>query len=157
MKNKLLTRLTLFIALILFVTIATIQAAFAQAPAIDTTLTSDPATIVTLQSIEALTVSITLILTYLSSLIPGIKKIKAPLIRAIAVGIIVVIAVVEFKFGWFTQDAFNAIINTLLPTFAYSGLAWQLLKTILGFAGIDLVSIQQNKLPQLFGSAPAKE
>ena len=111
-------------------------AAFAQG--IDTTLVSDPAGIVSIGNLEAMTAAITLILTFLSGVIPGIKNIKSGVIRAIAVGVVVVIAVVEFRLGWFSKDSFDAILQTLIPTFAYSGFAWEFLKTLLGFFKIDL-------------------
>lgn len=116
---------------------------------IDTTLVSDPATIVSLGNIEAITAAITLFLTFFSGLIPGLKNIKSGLIRAIAVGLVVVIAVVEFRLGWFSRDSFDAILKTLAPTFAYSGFAWEVIKTLLGFFKIDL----KNMAP---GVAPAK-
>ena len=116
---------------------------------IDTTIVSNPATIVSLGNIEAITAAITLFLTFFSGLIPGVKNIKSGVVRAIAVGLVVVIAVVEFQFGWFTKDSFDAILKTLVPTFAYSGFAWEIIKTLLGFLKVDIKSMAP-------GTAPAK-
>jgi hypothetical protein len=78
-----------------------------------------------------------------------VKNIKSGVVRAIAVGLVVVIAVVEFQFGWFTKDSFDAILKTLVPTFAYSGFAWEIIKTLLGFLKVDIKSMAP-------GTAPAK-
>lgn len=111
-------------------------------PAYSQDVQADPAAAVTDESIAAMTAAITLFITYFSGLIPGLKNIKSGVIRAIAVGVVVVFAVIEFRFGWFTKDSFDAILQTLAPTFAYSGFAWEVIKTLLGFFKIDLKAMQ---------------
>jgi len=109
---------------------------------IDTTLVSDPATVVSAENVEAFTVAITVILSFLAGLIPGVKNIKASWLRSIAVGFIVVVASVSFKFGWFNQASFSVILSTLFPTFAYSGTVWEGLKFILGLLGVDIKTLR---------------
>jgi hypothetical protein len=115
---------------------------------IDTTLVSDPATVVSAQNVEALTVAITVILSFLAGLIPGVKNIKASWLRSIAVGFIVVVASVSFKLGWFNQASFSVILTTLFPTFAYSGTVWEGLKFVLGLVGIDIKNLRPTPTPK---------
>lgn len=122
----------------------TALAAFAQSP-IDTTVVSDPATIVSPDNVNALTVALTVILSFLSGLIPGLKNIKSNLLRSIAVGIIVVIATVSFKVGWFNEAAFTVILTTIIPNFAYSGTVWEVLKFVLGLFKVELKDLRPDK------------
>ena len=109
---------------------------------IDTTLVADPVTVVSAENVEALTVAITVILSFLAGLIPGIKNIKASWLRSVAVGFIVVVASVSFKLGWFNQASFSVILTTLFPTFAYSGTVWEGLKFVLGLFGLDIKNLR---------------
>ncbi len=98
----------------------------------------DPASAVSLGSIEALTAALTLIITYFSGLIPGLKNVKSGVVRAIAVGVVVVLATVQFKFGWLSKESVDALFAVLVPTFAYSGFVWEILKSLLSLLKIDL-------------------
>lgn len=111
---------------------------------IDTTLVADPLSTVTADNVEALTVAITVILSFLAGLIPGIKNIKASWLRSVAVGFIVVVASVSFKLGWFNQASFGVILTTLFPTFAYSGTVWEGLKFLLGLFGLDIKNLRPS-------------
>lgn len=97
-----------------------------------------PETIVSTGNIEALAAAITLIITYFSGVIPGLKNVKSGVIRAVAVGLVVVVAVVQFRFGWLGQESVTAILAILAPTFAYSGFAWEIIKALLGLFKVDV-------------------
>jgi hypothetical protein len=111
---------------------------FATFPAYSQAVEGNPAAAVSEESIAAMTAAITLFITYFSKVIPGLKNIKQGLIRAIAVGTVVVFAVIEFRFGWFTRESFEAIMKNLAPTFAYSVFAWELIRTVLALFKIDV-------------------
>ncbi len=140
MKNR-----VFYLGALLVLAILSPIVSFAQ---IDTTLVSDPATVVSAQNVEALTVAITVILSFLAGLIPGVKNIKASWLRSIAVGFIVVVASVSFKLGWFNQASFSVILTTLFPTFAYSGTVWEGLKFVLGLVGIDIKNLRPTPTPK---------
>lgn len=123
-------------------------AAMAQS-VIDTTLVnpSDPASIVAAPATNALTYSVTVILTFLSLLIPGIKNIKAGVLRAAVTGFVVILGAATWKFGFFTEDSLQYLLSGLLPNFAYSGVIWEILKFLLGKLGVDVKAIQPGALP----------
>lgn len=118
-----------------FVSALVTASLFAQTGAIES-----PETIVSTGSIEALAAAITLIVTYFSGVIPGLKNVKSGVIRAVAVGLMVVFAVVQFKFGWLSKESVTAILAILAPTFAYSGFAWEVIKALLGLFKVDVKS-----------------
>ena len=145
MLHKKLFNLGAMLALLLVALLAP-ALSYAQ---IDTTLTADPVATVTAENVEALTVAITVILSFLAGLIPGIKNIKASWLRSIAVGFIVVVASVSFKLGWFNQESFTVILTTLFPTFAYSGTVWEGLKFVLGLFGVDVKNLRPGTQPSV--------
>ena len=103
----------------------------------DTIDVSDPGTYVGDGNANLLQVALTVILSYLTSMFPAASKFK-PYIRAAVVALLVTGAFVIFKVGALNEQTFTLLLKTFLPNFAFSGIAWEGIKWVLGLLRITI-------------------
>lgn len=99
---------------------------------------SNPSSFVSPENVNALTVAVMVIAGFLSGLIPQLKNIKQGLLRTVISGFIVVAGAATFKFGFMTEDTLKFVLASFLPNFAYSGVTYEILKTVLKLLGINI-------------------
>lgn len=130
MKPLILKRLSLFLfGMIAFMLAAT---AIAQSP-IDSTLfdPSNPGSIIAPTPVTALTTAIVTILTFISGIFPGIKKIKWTYVRTVVVVIITAVGASVYKLGFLNEGSLDFVLRNFLPTFGGSAFVWATLKFLL--------------------------
>ena len=76
-------------------------------------------------------------MSYLTSMFPAASKFK-PYIRAAVVALLVTGAFVIFKVGALNEQTFTLLLKTFLPNFAFSGIAWEGIKWVLGLLRITI-------------------
>lgn len=110
----------------------------------DTLSYADPSSFVSSYAVGLAVAAFSTLFTFLAGFIPAIGKWKGQ-VRALAVSFVVVAAAATFKLGALNADTVELVFDTFLPNFAFSGAIWELLKLILGLAGVDIRKFNNTK------------
>lgn len=99
---------------------------------------TDPGSIVSPVFVHALQGAAVLILTFLSGLIPGIKKIPYKFFRAVIIAAVTGVGFKMYGTAMINEQTFNFLIDGFLPGLSGGILSWETLKFVFGLIGIDL-------------------
>lgn len=104
--------------------------------------TTDPGSFIDPKNTSPLLIGITTLLAYFSGVFPGLSKINVTWLRSAVVAVVVVAGAATFKFGFFTKETIEFIVDAIFPNFAYSGFVYEALKAILRLFNVELKSLK---------------
>lgn len=103
---------------------------------------NDPGSFIDPANTNPLLVGVIMLISYFSGVIPGLKNIKITWIRSAVVAVVAVAGFLTLKVGFLNSETVEYIVKAFFPNFAYSGFAYELLKTVFKLFGVDLKSLK---------------
>lgn len=103
---------------------------------------NDPGSFIDPNNTSPLLIGLTMLISYFSGAIPALKKINMTWLRTAVVATVVIAGAATFKFGFFTKETVQYLVEGFFPNFAYSGFVYEALKAILKLFNFELKSIK---------------